>query len=286
MRNLAKIDRQMRRYPISRLHGYELPVGRLTAVVNRLATTREKRRDEIPGLSAERADSIVGGGVAIQTLAEFVRAKHVLVSGQGVREGVALRLLRIAAGSPEAVKEASLASLVARFDGWRPGAASRRRGVAAALSSALVPRVPASVAMAIDHAARVLDIGRSLDVVNRHEHVADILLSTDLDGFAHQELALVSGIVRRAGDRHAEVPSFALAGDTVEREMIDRAAVILALADEIEARCRRGARIAVDCEIGRNVTLTVPLLPSWLVKDLDRRFERVFGRSLTMKHGT
>ena len=32
--------------------------------------------------------------------------------------------------------------------------------------------------MAIDHAARVLDIGRSLDVVNRHEHVADILLST------------------------------------------------------------------------------------------------------------
>ena len=93
MRNLAKIDRQMRRYPISRLHGYELPVGRLTAVVNRLATTREKRRDEIPGLSAERADSIVGGGVAIQALAEFVRAKHVLVSGQGVREGVALRLV-------------------------------------------------------------------------------------------------------------------------------------------------------------------------------------------------
>ena len=286
MRNLAKIDRQLRRYPVTRLHGYELPVERLTAVVDRLAATREKRRDEIPGLSAERADSIVGGGVAIQTLAEFVRAKHVLVSGQGVREGIALRLLRIAAGSPETVKEAALSSLVARFDGWRPDAASRRRDVAAALSRALVPRVPASVAMAIDHAARVLDIGRSLDVVNRHEHVADILLSTELNGFTHGELALASGIVRRAGDRHANVPLLALAGETFEGEVIDRAAIILALADEIEARCPRGSRITLDCEIGRRVTLTVPVLPSWLAKDLDKRFERVFGRALIVKHAT
>jgi exopolyphosphatase/guanosine-5'-triphosphate,3'-diphosphate pyrophosphatase len=286
VRNLAKIDRQMRRYPIGRLHGYELSVDRLATLVSRLAATREKRRDEIPGLSAERADSIVGGGVAIQTLAEFVRAKHVLVSGQGVREGIALRLLKMAAGSPETVREASLASLVARFDGWRPEAASRRRGVAAALCRSLVPRVPANVAMAIDHAARVLDIGRSLDVVNRHEHAADILLSTDLDGFAHQELALVSGVVRRAGDRHADVPSLALAGDTLERGVLDRGAIILALADEIEARCPHGRRIAIDCEIGRSVTLTVPVLPSWLAKDLDKRFERVFGRSLVVKHGT
>jgi hypothetical protein len=140
--------------------------------------------------------------------------------------------------------------------------------------------------MAIDHAARVLDIGRSLDVVNRHEHVADILLSTELNGFAHNELALVSAIVRRAGDRHADVPSLGLTRDPLEPGPMERAAIILALADEIEARCPRGGRIAVDCEIGRNVTLSVPLLPSWLAKDLDKRFERAFGRTLTVKHGT
>jgi exopolyphosphatase/guanosine-5'-triphosphate,3'-diphosphate pyrophosphatase len=284
LRNLAKIDGQARRYPIGGLHGYELSVDRLQQVVDRLAATKEKRRDEVPGLSAERADSIVGGAVAIQTLAEFVRATHILVSGQGVREGIALRLLKIPVGSPETVKEASLASLVSRFDGWRPEAASRRRGVASTLQRALEPRAHASVAMAIDDAARVLDIGRSLDVVNRHEHVADILLSTELYGFAHHELALVSAIVRRAGDRHADVLSLALARDTLERRAVDRAAIILALADEIEARCPRGVRIAVDCKIGRNVTLSVPLLPSWLAKDLDKRFERAFGRSLIVRH--
>ena len=286
LRNLAKIDREMRRYPIGGPHGYELSVDHLGEVVDRLASTKEKRRDEVHGLSAERADSIVGGAVAIQTLAEFVRAKHILVSGQGVREGIVLGLLEMAIASPETVKEASLASLVSRFDGWRPEAASRRRSVAAALQRALEPRAPASLVMALDHAARVLDIGRSLNVVNRHEHVADILLATDLNGFAHNELALVSAIVRRAGDRHADVLSLGLSSDALELAPVDRAAIILALADEIEARCPRGRRIAVDCEIGRNVTLSVPLLPSWLAKDLDDRFERVFGRALIVRHNT
>jgi exopolyphosphatase/guanosine-5'-triphosphate,3'-diphosphate pyrophosphatase len=284
LRNLAKIDGQMRRYPIGGLHGYELSVDRLQKVVDRLAASREKRRDELSGLSAERADSIVGGAVAIQTLAEFVRADHILVSGQGVREGIALRLLKIPIGSPETVKEASLASLVSRFDGWRRDAALRRRALAADLRRALEPRADESVVTAIDHAAHVLDIGRSLDVVNRHEHVADILLSTTLTGFAHRELALVSSIVRRAGDRHADVISLDPAADTFELEPVDRAAIILALADEIEARCPQGGRIAVECRIGRSVTLSIPVLKSWLVKDLDKRFERAFGRSLIVRH--
>jgi exopolyphosphatase / guanosine-5'-triphosphate,3'-diphosphate pyrophosphatase len=283
LRNLAKIDRQTRQYPIASLHGYELSVDRLGEIVDRLAALREKRRDDVPGLSAERADSIVGGAVAIQTLAEFVRAKRILVSGHGVREGIALGLLKMTVGSPETVKEASLSSLVSRFDGWRPDAASRRRGVASAIQRALEPRAPASVVAAIDHAARVLDIGRSLDVLNRHEHVADILFITELNGFAHHEIALVSAIVRRAGDRHADVLS-AVALDTIDRGLLDRVAIILALADEIEARCPQGSGIAIDCEIGRNVTLSVPLLPSWLAKDLDKRFERAFGRSLIVRH--
>jgi exopolyphosphatase/guanosine-5'-triphosphate,3'-diphosphate pyrophosphatase len=284
LRNLAKIDRQTRRYPVGRLHGYELSVERLGDVVDRLASIREKRRDDVSGLSGERADSIVGGAVAIHAVAEFVRAKHILVSGQGMREGVALAVLKLPIGSTETVKEASFSSLVSRFDGWRQEAASRRRRVAATLLRALEPRAPSSVAMAIDYAARVLDIGRSLDVVNRHEHVASILLSTELNGFTHDELALVSAVVRRAGDRHAEIPPLTLVLDIFARGLLDRAAVILAVADGIEARCPSGHHIEVRCEIGRNVTLAVPRLQSWLATDLDKRFERIFGRALIIKH--
>ncbi len=286
LRNLAKIDCQIRRYPISRIHAYELSVVRLGEIVDRLARISEKRRDDVHGLSADRADSIVGGAAAIQTLAEFVGAKHILVSGQGVREGVALKCLNMAMGSPKIVKEASLSSLVSQFDGWRPEAAARRREVAASLLRALEPRAPASVASAIDHAARVLDLGRTLDVVKRHEHVANILLATELTGFAHDELALMSSIVRRAGDRHADLLPLAHISDADERGMLERAAIVLALADEIEARCPRGSRIRVHCKIGREVTLSVPMLPSWLARGLNKRFERAFGKPLIVSQGT
>jgi exopolyphosphatase/guanosine-5'-triphosphate,3'-diphosphate pyrophosphatase len=283
LRNLAKIDRQARRYPIVGLHGYELSVDRLKEVVDLLAATKEKRRDSLPGLSAERADSIVGGAVAIQTLAEFVRASHILVSGQGVREGIALGLLGIAPGSPETVRETSLSSLVARFDGWTADTAARRRHVAATLYRAIEPRGPAALRVAVEQAARVLDVGRSLDVVNRHQHVADIVLSTELNGFTHGELALLSTIVRRAGDRNADILPLAIASDFSEK-LVERAAVILSLADEIEARCPRGHPIAIRSKMDRNVTLWIPALPSWLAKNLDKRFARAFDRTLIVRH--
>jgi exopolyphosphatase/guanosine-5'-triphosphate,3'-diphosphate pyrophosphatase len=282
LRNLAKIDRQTRQYPIGELHGYELPVDRLEEVVDLLASTKEKRRDDLPGLSAERADSIVGGAVAIQTLAEFVRAPQILVSGQGVREGIALGLLGIPVGSPETVKEASLASLVGRFDGWRPEPAARRRTVAAALCRAIAPNAPSAVRAAVEQAARILDVGRTFDVVNRHEHVAEILLSTELNGFTHAELALLSSIVGRAGDRHVEILPLAIGGD-IGPKLIERAAIILSLADEIEARCPHGQPIAIHAKTGRAVTVSVPALRSWLAIDLEKRFERAFDRALIIR---
>ena len=138
----------------------------------------------------------------------------------------------------------------------------------------------ASVGTAIDHSARVLDIGRTLDVVNRHEHVAEILLSTELPGFTHQELALVSSIVRRAGDRHANILPLALEHPGVDRDLVEQAAVLLNLADEIEARCPRGRPIALTCRVGRDVRVSVPMLLSWLATDLDKRFAHAFDRPL------
>jgi exopolyphosphatase/pppGpp-phosphohydrolase len=192
----------------------------------------------------------------------------------------------MAVGSPEQAKNASLGSLGLRFDSWSPEASMRRRSVAAALYRALEPRRQPHIADALDHAARILDIGRSVDVVKRHEHTADIVLSAELHGFSHAEIALMSAIVRRAGDRHADDRSMGVLVDATDRAHLDRAAVILALADEIEARCRHGVPIALTCRIDRRVSLLVPLLPAWRPKDLDRRFERAFGRALIVKGGS
>ena len=87
----------------------------------------------------------------------------------------------------------------------------------------------------------------------------------------------------RAGDRHADTPTLASVRD-LDRGDLDRAAIILTLADEIEARCPRNRPIVVSCTIGRSVTLAVPTMPSWLAKDIDKRFAQTFGRPLIVQH--
>jgi exopolyphosphatase/guanosine-5'-triphosphate,3'-diphosphate pyrophosphatase len=285
LRNLAKIDRSARRYPVGSLHGYVLSLDGLRDVVAHLAKTRERNRDAVAGLSAERADSIVGGAMAIEAVMEFVRARQVIVSGQGVREGIALDLLGVGVGSTEEVKEASLASLVSRFDGWHPEAAARRRATAATLLRALDPKADPRIAEALDHGARVLDIGTSLDFFERHEHVADMLLSTELVGFTHEEIALVSGLVRVAGDRHADLKALGPLFTPTDRPRLARGAVVLALADEIERRCPRGQAISVTCAVGRDAVVSVPLMSAWYSRDLSQRFERAFRKALVVKTG-
>ena len=160
-----------------------------------------------------------------------------------------------------------------------------RRSVAASLLRVLEPRQNRKIAEALDHGARLLDIGRSLDFVARHEVVADLVLATGLDGFTHEELALVSALVRRTGDRHADTKTFGTLITDTDRAHLHRAAVVLALADAIEARCPRGRTITLKCAVGRNVTVSVPQLMSWRALDLGQRFERAFRKPLIVVTG-
>jgi exopolyphosphatase/guanosine-5'-triphosphate,3'-diphosphate pyrophosphatase len=285
VRNLAKIDRRGSAYPITRLHGYTVTRRHLHQAVARVAETPLRKRDSIPGLSDERADSIVGGALGIETLVETVEAAAILVSGQGVREGIAYSMIAGTVPDAYAVRREALAALTARFTAWEPDAAARRRAVASQLAAGLLGD-DAEMVESVADAAFILDIGRSVDFFERYEHAADIVLATDLDGFSHREMALLSAILRAARDEDADLRPLSpvLKGD--EREAVGRAAMVLALADDIEERCPRGAAIAVRCEVTRqDVRLDVPALAGWRPRGLGPRFERTFGRQLIVLTG-
>jgi hypothetical protein len=91
--------------------------------------------------------------------------------------------------------------------------------------------------------------------------------------------------VRRTGDRHADTKAFGPLIADADRPRLHRAAVILALADAIEARCPRGRPITVECTVGRGVTVSIPQLLSWRAVDLGQRFEHTFGKPLTVVAG-
>jgi exopolyphosphatase/guanosine-5'-triphosphate,3'-diphosphate pyrophosphatase len=286
VRNLAKIDQRASGYPIPRLHGYVLTCHRLREMVTGLGAERERKRARVPGLNVDRRDSVVGGGLVIDTLAQLLGADQIIVSGEGVREGLARSLARGTLEPTETVRRSSLEALASRFTGWSQERARRREALAAALQAALAPGATGEMAEALGQAARVLDIGRTVDFFDRHEHVADLLLTTDLGGFSHRQVALLAAVVRQAGDEDARPRSLAPLVKRQDREPIERAAVLLSLADEITARCPPGSSPALRCRTRRGeATVAVPALASWGVRGLGERFQAAFGRRLRVVPG-
>jgi exopolyphosphatase/guanosine-5'-triphosphate,3'-diphosphate pyrophosphatase len=283
IRNLAKIDRRERDYPVTRLHGYVLGRKRLKDAVELVASRKLKKRGEIPGLNEDRGDSIVGGGLAIRTLIELLEAEEVFVSGQGVREGLARSLVTEDLPAPDEVRRSSVRALASRFSGWEEESAVRRAAIAEALLKALELAPDPDIKEALLHAAVLLDVGRAIDFFDRHEHVADLVLATDLLGFTHRGIALVSAVSRAAGDEDARPKSLAPLVTGKDEEAVHRAAALLVLADDIEERCPRGAAVEVDCRVQKDeVRVKVSALAGWRPRLIGRRFERAFGRKLTV----
>jgi exopolyphosphatase/guanosine-5'-triphosphate,3'-diphosphate pyrophosphatase len=286
VRNLAKVDQRRRRYPITRLHGYVLGANRVHEIASNLAARRLRDRERVPGLSDERADSIVGGSLGVQVVMDVLGARELVVSGQGVREGLAYSMLSDELPPAAEVRTASIASLVARFAGWDAASARRRPAIAQALLRAFDESPEAAWREALAHAAAVLDLGRSVDFFDRHEHVAAILLATDLAGFSHRQIARIAAIVHNTGVDDAGVKPYAPLLKRADRELVERLGVVLALADDIEERCRPGEQIELTCARRQDTfVVSVPQLLAWRPRGIAPRFERAFGRELVVEPG-
>lgn len=284
IRNLAKMDRAARTYPILRLHGYELSRKALREVVGRLVTRRLSRRAALPGLSTDRADSIVGGALVVQTVLDAAGAGGLTVSGQGLREGVVYEEFARLMPSANAVRRASISAIASRFTTWDGDRARRRVRVAVALWDVMMQGVSEELRDAFEHAATILDVGRSVDYYRRWDHAAEIVVSADLHGFSHRSIAMVAALIARAGKGRAEFDAYSVFWDAADRRNINRAAVLLALSDEIERRMPRGSAVAVARQDERKVVvLTVPMPHDWAADELTARFQRVFGRQLVLE---
>jgi exopolyphosphatase/guanosine-5'-triphosphate,3'-diphosphate pyrophosphatase len=280
-RNLAKMDQRRRAYPIDRLHGYLLGRRHVEELVRLLAGRSLARRRRIRGLNADRADSIVGGALAVQCLMEAVGAPDLVVSGQGLREGLVHSSLGGQLAPPRDVRAESVAALASRFARWDRTRAELRRGIAFQLYDAILPDAGAKLRDRLDHAATLLDVGRSIDYYERYAHAADIVLTSDLAGFSHRKLALLAAILRKGGDEGFDIRAYRPLVTSADRTAVAGAAAVLELADEIEHRSAGGAVPGLRCELRRReIRIDAPIVDPYRRSVLAARARRAFGAPL------
>jgi exopolyphosphatase/guanosine-5'-triphosphate,3'-diphosphate pyrophosphatase len=281
IRNVAKIDRKQRHSPIQRLHGYVLPFQRVRRIASSLASADVTRRADMPGLNSDRADSIVGGAIAVQVVMDSLGMTELLVSGKGLREGIAFALSGSQPPDPQIVKQVSIAALARRFGSWEVERAEQRVAAVAQLIEMLAADAGPSVRQVAEFAAYLLDIGRSVDYYDRLSHTATIVQVADLDGFTHREIALLTAIIREADRSQSDLKQYEPLLTANDADTVAQCGVILLVADEIERRYPRNTDIKLKIDSRPDsITITIPPFSEYGVAKLEERFQRVFGREL------
>lgn len=181
-------------------------------------------------------NSIGAGSLVLHTVLRALKAGALEVSGQGLREGYAISTVLNRIPPARAVRKVAIEALARRFNTWDHRAAQRRSALVAALQAILDRECGHELQEMLVHAAWLLDIGKSIDYVDRFQHAADVLATTDLAGFNHRQIAVLAGAVRAADKRKYDWRIYRpllTAEDEIPQQ---RGGLILALADEVEKR--------------------------------------------------
>jgi exopolyphosphatase/guanosine-5'-triphosphate,3'-diphosphate pyrophosphatase len=284
IRNLAKMDRRESNYPIPRVHGYVLDRNKIEALTELVASRPLAKRRRLRGLNVDRADSIVAGVLALETVMRSLGATDLTVSGQGLREGIAYDRLGIATAPAVEIRRGAVEALVARFTQWQSEHAVRRAAIAVTIVDGVLPDAGEELREMVTHASMILDVGLSIDYYNREEHAAEIAVASDLTGFSHRQLAILASLIRGTEEGPSWEKGVGRLLDPEDTDLVQRAAVALSLADEIERRLAPGLPGIVSCTVrAREIVVRARVLPGAWLQRIEDRFRAVFGKGLRVE---
>lgn len=200
IRNLARISRIRRRYPLRRLHEYVMPAREVRRWASSLAARSVEQRRKVPGITPARADILHAPAIVVDEVLTQAGAVELHVTGQGLREGLVWQELRGEAAVLADVRSASIAGL-ASANGVNVLSTEPVVVAAATLFDATAPLHGFGdfERDLLLHAGRLAGIGMHVDYYNRDRHAEYLVHSGDLHGFSHREIVLLAALVRWAG---------------------------------------------------------------------------------------
>jgi exopolyphosphatase / guanosine-5'-triphosphate,3'-diphosphate pyrophosphatase len=198
VRSLARAAIELRDYPVERVHGYPLWDHDLEALAELLGEMPAAKRRSIPGIGADRADVVIAGLVVLRELVRATGAERIVVSGTGIREGIALEAIGASLpASAETLAERSVAAAAESF-AFRLEHGREVADVALALFDVLGARFgwKRSEGLALRVAGWMHDAGTAIDLWHHAHHSAYLIQNYPIVGLDQREILLASMAAR------------------------------------------------------------------------------------------
>ena len=199
VRNLARMVRIRRKYPLRRIHGLSISRREMRRLATSLVGVDADARRKLPGVSSARADLLPAAAIVVDETMDLLGADSITVAGQGLREGLVWQEIRGEGSVLPDVRSASISGL-ALANGVEAMATEPVVSAAARLFAVTRP-IHGLGNEDLDlllGASRLAGVGMHVDFYNRDRHAEYLVHSGDLHGFSHREIVLLGSLVRCA----------------------------------------------------------------------------------------
>lgn len=196
-RNLGKIHQRSVHYSMDSLHHYPISTDHVTGILEHIRSLSLEERRQVPGMSKDRADVVLSGIAAFESLLEYTGSDVLLVSNKGLREGVLYESVwgtePPATGSDIHAKTTT--QFINRYHIDRTHA-EHVKGLALSLFDQLGAQGLHTFGQAerelLATASLLHDAGRTINVYESSEHTFYLLSQVLMAGYTHRERLFIA----------------------------------------------------------------------------------------------
>lgn len=290
VRNLAAAVQRASGLPSNGVQAMVVSGEALNELVERLAELPASERSSVPGIKPARADLILAGAIVVQGALLAGGFDGLEVTEAGLREGVFFERLLADRHPPlfADVRRTSVLNLAAQYR-FNPAHTEHVAMLALAMFDELA-RLGLHEGDPLERdllwaASMLHDIGMSVDYDDHHKHSRYLILNAGLPGYSPQEVAIIAQAARYHRKGTPEPGPLAALFEPDDVARLDRCAVLLRLAEDLERSRDQLVRSARFTNGGGEIELQLIAdgelaVPRWAASRESELFARAFHREL------
>ena len=290
-RNLFKIAKLVRKYPLDTAHNYRLDTEDFVSVYDMLKALDVDKRKKIKGLSPNRADIMPAAMAIIKAFVSYMNINSFAICGCGLREGLMLnQALPITTEKPISdVLGYSLETLV-RYHGCDPKHVEHVMQLSIQLFKQLrvLHKFSRQYLKILKIAASLHDCGRRVKYYNHARHSWYMILGSSIYGATHREIILAAFVAGCHNREEIPMAEWVKYKDLLLEEDLDavkKLGVLLRIAESLD-RTQCGVVTGLNCDVlGDSVIMKTELAGDAALEIRDAssanpEFKRAFKKNL------
>lgn len=205
-RNVAQMDQNHKKYPLSGIHQYTMTSRDLKDILDKVAKLTPSQIEKLEGISKDRSDIILPALEVFSALSDYVETDKFMFCKKGLREGIYLKEYEKHQENRE-IEEIVKSSIEELVDDY--GISNKHSEQVAKLAKHIYTqldrvcgiKLDSKTKKLIDLSAKVYYVGQFVDSDVSSQHTFYLLAHTSIDGLEHKsrlELALIASFKNKA----------------------------------------------------------------------------------------